>query len=581
MKSLKHNGIIIPKYEPKGFSIKFKDKSIKLNPHQEEMALSWVKKLGTPYVEDKVFVKNFFDDFCKALDVKGSKEDFDFSEIESFVNNEREAKENMPKEEKKKLAAERKKAREENKEKYGFAEIDGERVALGNYMAEPSSIFMGRGKHPLRGRWKEGAKDSDVTLNMSSDSKRPPGNWKEIVWMPECMWIAKWTDKLTGKEKYVWMADSSPIKQRREMEKFDKAFELDKRRNLIRDYIAKNLDSDDPKTRKVATVCYLIETVCMRVGDEKDEDEANTVGATTLTKDNIKIEDNVIKFDFLGKDSVRWQKEIEAPDNVIRNLKEFMKEPDDVIFNGIRSEHVNEFLSKAMEGLTTKVFRTSSATKAVREFLDDNENVKGRSEYYKKHIAKLANLQAAMVCNHKRTIPKTWQASLDRKKERLNAMKKKSKENIEKYMQKMEDLKKKYEQQSKKYETKLKEEEEKLKGLENEKRISSKKKSIKSMKKRIKNLNKKYKERTEKMKKLLESRKKKDKENVRKMELQIEEQKETKDYNLNTSLKSYVDPRTYHRWSKKIGYDWKKYYSSTLQRKFSWVDDDNKCEEKK
>ena len=574
MKSLKHNGIIIPEYKARGFGVRFKGKPIKLDPHQEEMALAWVRKLGTPYAEDKVFVKNFFEDFCKALGVKGSREDFDFSEIESYVSKERETKENMSKEEKKSLAAERKRVREENKEKYGFAEIDGERVALGNYMAEPNSIFMGRGKHPLRGKWKQGAKGGDVTLNLSPDAKRPAGNWKEILWMPDCMWIAKWTDNLTGKEKYIWMADSSPIKQRREMEKFDKALELDRRRNLIRDYIAKNLDSEDMKTRKVATVCYLIETVCMRVGDEKDEDEANTVGATTLTKDNIKIEGNIVKFDFLGKDSVRWQKEIEAPDNVIRNLREFMKEPDDVIFNGIRSEHVNEFLSSAMEGLTTKVFRTSSATKAVREFLDKNEVDRERSEYYKKHVAKLANLQAAMVCNHKRTIPKTWEASLERKRERLKTIKKKANINIENYKKKIEDMKKKHESQSKKYETKLVEEEGKLEG----KKAASKKKSINILKKRIKNLEKKFKERMEKTKKLMEKRKQRDQETIRKMELQIEEQQKTKDYNLNTSLKSYIDPRAYYKWFKKSGYDWKKYYSSTLQRKFSWVDEEKSCD---
>ena len=67
MKKLSHNGILIPKYEPKGFSIKFKGRSIKLSPEQEEMAVAWVRKLGTFYAEDRVFVRNFFNDFCQAL----------------------------------------------------------------------------------------------------------------------------------------------------------------------------------------------------------------------------------------------------------------------------------------------------------------------------------------------------------------------------------------------------------------------------------------------------------------------------------------------------------------------------------
>jgi DNA topoisomerase-1 len=105
MKSLSHNGIIVPEYEPKGFSIKFKGKVIKLGPEQEEMAVAWVKKLGTLYAEDNVFVRNFFEDFCKALKVKGSREDFDFSEIENYVNKERETRESMSKDEKKRLTA--------------------------------------------------------------------------------------------------------------------------------------------------------------------------------------------------------------------------------------------------------------------------------------------------------------------------------------------------------------------------------------------------------------------------------------------------------------------------------------------
>ena len=62
MKRLSHNGVMVPEYEPKGFRINFKGKNIALEPKHEEMAVSWVKKLGTPYVEDRVFAKNFFND---------------------------------------------------------------------------------------------------------------------------------------------------------------------------------------------------------------------------------------------------------------------------------------------------------------------------------------------------------------------------------------------------------------------------------------------------------------------------------------------------------------------------------------
>ena len=492
MKHLSHNGIIVPKYGPKGFHIIFKGKKIDLNPEQEEMAVAWVRKLGTEYVEDKVFIKNFFDDFCKALGVNGSVDDFDFSEIKKWVDKDREAKLNMPKEEKKKLAAERKTIREANKEKYGFAIIDGEKVELGNYIAEPSSIFMGRGKHPLRGKWKEGAKESDIILNLSPDSKVPPGKWKQIVWQPT-IWIAKWDDKLRGKEKYVWLSDTSPIKQEREMEKFNKAMELEKNFGLIKNHIIKNLDSEDIKKRKIATVCYLIDALSMRVGDEKDEDEADTVGATTLTLKNITMcPNNLVKFNFIGKDYVEWKKEVILPDNVVKNLKEFIANTKSFVFDGVRSEDVNAFLSEIVEGVTAKVFRTYHASKAVKEYIENVKVKKDDTEAYKKYIATMANLQAAIVCNHKRKLPKKWKESLEKKEERLKQVKLK-------------------------------------KG-------------------------------------------KKTKEKVKELKMKIELMKETKDYNLNTSLKSYIDPRIFYKWAKKVDFDWKKYYSKTLQRKFSWIE---------
>ena len=227
IKQLIHNGVLIPAYEPKGFSIRFKGKELKLTPAQEEMAVAWVKKLGTEYVKDPVFVRNFVKDFSKALGVETSSiEDFDFSEIKCWVDGEKAIREKMSREQKKAAAEARKKIREANKEKYGYATLNGECVEIG-YIAEPSSIFMGRGKHPLRGRWKRGARYEDIILNLSPDAPTPTppdgGHWKERVFDPDGLWVAKWQDKLSGELKYIWLADTVRHKQEREIEKYDRA----------------------------------------------------------------------------------------------------------------------------------------------------------------------------------------------------------------------------------------------------------------------------------------------------------------------------------------------------------------------
>ncbi len=79
---------------------------------------------------------------------------------------------------------------------------------------------------------------------------------------------------------------------------------------------------------------------------------------------------------------------------------------------------------------------------------------------------------------------------------------------------------------------------------------------------RLKELKKRW--RSKKNAKILEA--------IRKLELKIEEVKATRDYNLRTSLKSYIDPRVYFDWGRKVGYDWKLYYPKVLQKKFSWLE---------
>lgn len=496
MKQLVHNGVLIPKKpEWKRLHIIVQDKRLNLTPEQEEIAIAWVKKLGTDYVEDRVFVKNFFKDFRKVMGIKRSiaPEEFNFSPIIKEVEKQKAYKLSLTKEEKKKLTAERKLIREANKERFGFAIVDGIKVEVSNYIAEPSAIFMGRGKHPLRGCWKRGADKNDITINLSPDSPKPPGKWMHVVWKPEVMWIAKWVDKLRGKEKYVWLADSSPLKQKNDIEKFNKAIELAKKIDDVRKHITSNLDSNDVLRRKIASVCYLIDALKLRVGDEKDPDEADTIGATTLRPEHITFSENrLVTFDFLGKDAVQWQKRVRLPDQIIRNIKTLMNSASSSIFEGVNSKNVSQFINEVAPGVSSKVFRTYHASKVVNDFLNSSEVSASDLGYVKKHIATMANLEAAIVCNHKRKPPKNWRESLLKKRERLKKLRAKN-------------------TQSAKRKAKI-------------------------------------------------------------LEYKIRAARETKDYNLGTSLKSYIDPRIYFKWGQKVDYDWKNYYPKALHKKFSWIE---------
>ncbi|MEK6867014.1 MAG: DNA topoisomerase I, partial [Thermoproteota archaeon] len=427
-KTLQHNGILFPPaYEAHGIKIKIKGESIDLDLNQEEMIYQWAKKKDTAYAQDKVFQKNFTEDFAKTLPPKFkniSYQDIDFSHAYKIVDKEKDLREMMTKEEKKALAVKRKELREKLVQKYGKAIMDGKEVDVANYMAEPPGIFIGRGEHPLRGRWKPRVTAKDVTLNLGKEAKIPEGNWGKIVHDNDSMWLAGWTDYLTEKRKYVWLADTAGLKQDRDKAKYEKAVKLSKEIGKIKDRIVKDMKNKDPKISRIATVCYLIYRTAMRVGDEKDPDEADTVGATTLRKEHINITDNTIEFDFLGKDSVRWKETVKAEGNdkqFQENLKRLIqnKKPKDEIFEDITSRHVNAYYSSIVNGLTAKVFRTYLATTVVKNYLKEHDNMKGKTPNEKLYHAKLANLEAAIMCNHKRTIPKTFEDALENKRETL------------------------------------------------------------------------------------------------------------------------------------------------------------------
>ena len=496
MKSLAHNGVLVPRrFVGHGLHILIDGVRLELTPEQEEMAVAWAKKLGTEYVKDGVFLRNFFKDFSSKLGLEKPLDHgrVDFSEVLRFVDRERERRAAISREERKRVAEERRALREEKKRRYGYALVDGVEMEIGNYTVEPSSIFMGRGKHPLRGMWKEGPREEDVELNLSPGATIPPRRWKTVLWRPKAMWIVRWRDKLSGKMKYIWLSDSTIVKQRREIEKFNLARELGSRLKEVRVHMEENLESGDEVRRRIATVCYLVDRLMFRVGDE--EGEAGTIGASTLKPKHITFHpDGSTTFNFLGKDSIRFKRRLTLPDVVSQNLREFVEKTRSAIFEGVRSKHVNAFLDEVMSGLTAKVFRTYHATMVVDSHLKGTELEASETDYVKKHVATMANLQAAILCNHKRKIPKTWKSSLEKKQERLRKLK----------------------------------------------------------------------DRESKTRRTLEA--------IEKLRLKMREMRATRDYNLRTSLKSYIDPRVYYDWGISVEYDWKKYYPKALQRKFSWVE---------
>jgi len=332
--------------------------------------------------------------------------------------------------------------------------------------------------------------------------------------------------------------DSSYLRQDNDKAKYDIAKKLENYIPAIeKEIINQMLYAKETTRKKVATVCYLIYKLAMRVGDEKDTDETDTIGASTLRVEHLrfpKINDKVqIEFNFLGKDSVPWQKtlEISSPDTkaLYENLLFFMKGKDktDEIFEDITSSKVNKFLRiidmDNLPNLTAKVFRTYIATAIVKKHLSAPilKVNKNESEFKKVYIAKIANLQAAITCNHKKGIDPKNPAS---------------KKSWEKF----------------------------------EQSVANKKEKIKQIELELKE--RRWKTELQKLKK---------EQRLEKLEFQLRLQQETKDYNLGTSLRNYIDPRVFKSWCEYVNLDWTKIYTSTLQRKFKWIESYSKSDLKK
>lgn len=540
--TLEHKGVAFPpEYQSRGIGIIIRGERFILNHDQEELIYAWAKKKNTHYIQDPIFQSNFLIDLRALLPEKFRSIDFindiDFSEAFRLVDHENAMKEaeiqrikSLPKDEKKKISLQKKEERERLKSIYGKAIVDGVEVEIANWLVEPPGLFMGRGQHPLRGKWKPRVRAQDVILNLGENAPVPEGAWKDIVHDHSSTWLATWIEKITGKRKYVWLHDSAVLRQSNDKEKYDKAKKLEKYIGKVQKQIIRiMLNSNNINQKKIATVCYLIFKLAMRVGDEKDPDEADTVGASTLRVEHIKFPEKngkqFIEFNFLGKDSVPWQKTLEVNSQDTRglynNLKLFMngKEHNSPIFDKITSSKVNMFLRsidpKNVPGLTAKVFRTYIATKTVKEELSDPKIRidKNSPEVEKIYVMKMANLKAAITCNHKKGIDPKNPAS-------------------RKALEKFEEA------------------------------LRNKEESIKRIRSDI--AAKKWK--TEIQKKRLEDR-------LVKLQMQLKLQKETRDYNLGTSLRNYIDPRVMRAWLNYVQLDWRKIYTTTLQRKFKWVDD--------
>ncbi|GMN48569.1 hypothetical protein TIFTF001_017730 [Ficus carica] len=427
--TLSHNGVIFPPpYNPHGVKMLYNGKPVDLTPQQEEVATMFAVMQDTEYVQKQTFKDNFWNDWRKLLGknhVIQKLDACDFTPIYNWYQEEKEKKKQMSTEEKKALKEEKLK----QEEKYMWAMVDGVKEKVGNFRVEPPGLFRGRGEHPKSGKLKRRIRPSDVTINIGKGAPIPecpiPGErWKEVRHDNTVTWLAFWNDPINPKEfKYVFLAASSSLKGQSDKEKYEKARMLKDYIQNIRATYTKNFTSKDVTKRQIAVATYLIDKLALRAGNEKDDDEADTVGCCTLKVENVKaLPDNKLEFNFLGKDSIRYENTVPVEPLVYKAIIQFQskKKGNEDLFDLLDTSKLNAHLKELMPGLTAKVFRTYNASITLDEMLSQ-ETREGDVEE-KKAVYNAANKEVAIICNHQRTVSKSHEAQMSRLMEKLQEL---------------------------------------------------------------------------------------------------------------------------------------------------------------
>ncbi|KAG6011102.1 hypothetical protein E4U54_008294 [Claviceps lovelessii] len=628
--TLEHNGVLFaPEYEPlpKNVKLVYDGKPVTLSKESEEVAMFWVAMMtpaSTHHLENPIFRTNFFNDFSDVIKKNGGAHDKDGNKVSiesldkcdfSKMYNHWLAKTEAAKT--KNLSKEEKEAAKAKKEAleapYQYCIWDGRKQKVGNFRVEPPSLFRGRGEHPKTGRVKTRVFPEQITINIGKEAKvpQPPAGhkWKAVQHDQKATWLAMWQENINGAYKYVMLGAASDVKGQSDFKKFEKARELKKHIGKIRKEYTRELKSEIMADRQRATAMYLIDQLALRAGNEKDtENEADTVGCCSLKYEHITLEPpDKVTFDFLGKDSIRYNETAHVSPQVFKNLKLFKKAPKtdgDDLFDRLTTSQLNKHLTNYMPGLTAKVFRTYNASYTMATLLKELAS-DPRSKGTVAEKVKLyndCNRKVAILCNHKRTVGASHEQQMQKMSDRIKGLRyqkwrtkkmildldptQKKKKGVA-WFERDEDIDDEWVKEHQQFlieeqRTKITKKFEK----DNEKRVANKEKPLpeKELKERlqaVKEMEAKFKKENKTGKveaegrgasvdKFMKAIEKLD-DRVKILETQADDREGNKEVALGTSKINYIDPRLTVVFSKKFDVPIEKFFSKTLRDKFKWA----------
>ncbi|KAJ2940667.1 hypothetical protein O0L34_g14776 [Tuta absoluta] len=391
---LEHKGpVFSPNYKPLPSTVKFKydGNELTLSENAEEVAGFYAKLLNTKETTDHVFNSNFFKDWREKMTPEEKEIITDLSKCDFIAMadylNKKSDKVDIPKD-------------------YQFCNLDYERQKIENWKVESPGLLKSQGKN--RGKVKKRIKPEDVTINCSEDSQEPQPyctegvmdghKWQLKIHDNTKEWLARY--KILHKYKYMELHPSTVLKSNIELNKYETARKLHLYIDKIRESYRKDWENTDMAICQRSVALYFIDFLGFRAGDENDDTE--NVGCCLLRVKHVEPEDEekcTLKFNFLGKSSVKYDKVVKVEKKVVDNIRLFRndKSLDDELFDKLTARNLNNYLRKefGMPELTAKVFRTYNASIKMKKELDKLDNPEAEEAFKKAHSIVVS------YCHHK------------------------------------------------------------------------------------------------------------------------------------------------------------------------------------
>lgn len=253
-----------------------------------------------------------------------------------------------------------------------------------------------------------------------------PPAWKEV-------WISPFSNShlqatgrdARGRKQYRY---HRTWREWRDQTKYDHLTEFGRGLPKLRSKVAKDLSLPDlPRAKVMATIVRLLETTCIRIGNDEYARQNRSFGLTTLRNKHVKIRGSNIRFRFRGKSGI--VRDVDLNDRrlakIVRRCQDLPGQELFQYLDGegtartVNSSDINRYLREATGiDLTAKDFRTWAGTVLAARALGELPPFASKSQGKRNVVRaveavarKLGNTRA--VCQKCYIHPATVKAYLD------------------------------------------------------------------------------------------------------------------------------------------------------------------------